>query len=735
MSGSNDSRESNCTDNKALERTPSLGATSLASKTTEDNLTERSEPATREQSEAGSTQNTEAQSAKREPREDSFFHEVMTATGLTARNVQKSAEGANSSNSTPDSPRPPNGEGVTATEVSGGSLSSVSSTSSKSATPKRTLSITNLFFSPKSEKRRSSGKSKVARRPSARSKPSPSSPCETQSAVPTSTEKSFPDEVPTSSWTGGARVHRTSSSSSAASVDRIPPIGKLSRGYSSTSVGSAPDHAPPATNERYHKERVPPPVSIARARPKALSSLSMRATSSDTRNPPMFKFRHQMSADNLLEARALRKQNSVSSLDSVQSMHSLNSPSSTIVEQNEGAASGRSTGDAATCQSWANFDDAPSTQDFDNAKNRKPAAEPSAAVPPDSVWTPSGRVPDRSISESKDDATEPNMFQDSFSAAFADPFAAPSFCEADSSEKSPFDGTDPFGDIELEDPLADPLKDVEELFGPMLAPQSTDVENDNARRGNEHLSHTQQHFLANSKPETPQNLAPSAAQCEGFSSDVPSVHSSAEAESDSSRESGQSQTLGADFPVSFPPPLPPRPARRVPSPEEVADTPPPIIPPPPPPRPSASGTDNSNPATAEDSSDDDSVPSERYSLPPDSLPPELPPPSALPPPLADRAGPPVPCRNLPKVNCEGNLPKVDCEEVPSHAVVPPVPNLASDDTEDRKVHKRFGLAWMLQHVSKPACWLLFLSCLPKPLLRRLAKRNALRFFVYRNVWS
>ena len=205
--------------------------------------------------------------------DDSFFNEVMAATGFSPPAIRKS-----------DSSAVDKSSDVTEHANKSGSTSSISSSGSRRSSHK-SLSLTNIFFG-KSEKKKSFKRDKnLSRQSSASSVKSAkqlSTPTDTISDTKSTSSR---DHVPAvTSSRSSLRSYRKSSSSSNISVDRI------SREHSSSCTSSQTD----VTQPKSKSVRIRPSAAVARARPRA--ALPPTATTS-TNNPPMFKTTSRMTSE------------------------------------------------------------------------------------------------------------------------------------------------------------------------------------------------------------------------------------------------------------------------------------------------------------------------------------------------------------------------------------------------------------------------------------------------------
>ena len=196
--------------------------------------------------------------------ENSFFDEVMAATGIpTDRLTDVDNEGKTK---------------VKTSNDARGSMSSLSSSGSKRSLKSR--SINNLFFG-KSEKNKSSvnRKNKVSRQSSSSSVTSVTERPTINTIETISDTRSVGPPDNCSAVTSSAsslRSHRKSSSSSVTSFDRASREHPISH--------SSPKMETPPNKPR--SVRIRPSAAVARARPRAAQP---QTTSANPKNPPMFK--------------------------------------------------------------------------------------------------------------------------------------------------------------------------------------------------------------------------------------------------------------------------------------------------------------------------------------------------------------------------------------------------------------------------------------------------------------
>ena len=275
--------------------------------------------------------------------DDSFFNEVMAATGIATASIPTVSGNEDSLYTAARTPE----VGIGTSHDASGSMSSISSSSSKTSSH-RSLSIGNLFFS-KSDKKKSSVKS---RKKSSRQS--------SISSVVSVTEKpatSLCDTVSDSKSSGSAEnVHAHTSSTSSNNLQR-----KLSSSSSASNDKVMSKFSPPQPEDvkpRSHTVRERPSAAVARARPRGARA---QTVVSDAKNPPMFK------SKSIAEKKSDKKvsQDQPSSVDSPASVRSCQSTVSKDSHEGvEAASAERATPTTPTpgksdadVQFWAHFEE------------------------------------------------------------------------------------------------------------------------------------------------------------------------------------------------------------------------------------------------------------------------------------------------------------------------------------------------------------------------------------------
>ncbi|XP_076815173.1 uncharacterized protein LOC143461225 [Clavelina lepadiformis] len=636
---------------------------------------------------------------------ESFFNEVMKATGMSSATTTTTATHVVMSNS---EEKPVRKASDTMNEMSG-SVSSLSSANSKASTPKKSLSITNLFFS-KPDKNKSSLKRK--KKNISRQSSSASVTSVTDSSVATVMHTVTDMRAPSAEHTftsntslQSSQVQRTSSTSSTNSSEKIMH-SRLSRGYSSTSLASESSRYESKTSH----ERIPPPASAARARPRAIPSVTARASKPDSRNPPMFKARKNTMSESEDESH----RHSQFSLDSGQSGSSLNSPSNVIAEKIEfGTKVYHEDGDHGGGSdnhfgSWACFDNGKTNKSGDHPEGLNDCAFPkenleskSRTLTKNNVWAAFGDEQSDKVEEEKQPAnasmeTEIGPNDHLFPSSNRDPFSDDFHGDVPFkiSEDKPFENFDPFGEVIPEDPF----QNMEDFFGKAEMDNSSvadkhSTEDSSSEREDEDpfkwagdaedsdssmkkTSDSDSHNSSDTGGDQPNEstLSPLANDAVVLSkkNEVNTDEEKIQSRDDPSSRITGTDTDGASIKIrdhsSFcnppptpppPPPIPPRPPRNTLIEEEDERLPPTL---PPPPLPPTALEYEQEPSSPEENDSDD----HHYTFPPDCEPPALPSEveidASLPP--INSLPPAIPCRSLSRQSSNASASTLKSRESP-----------------------------------------------------------------------